>query len=79
MSKETNKMTETTIRTYTVHGMTCDHCALSVKDEVSEVAGVEEVAVDLADGRVEVAGANISDDQVRAAVEEAGYELAESR
>jgi copper chaperone CopZ len=70
-------MTET--RTYTVRGMTCDHCALSVQEEVSEVAGVGSVVVDLADGRVEVAGTNVSDDEVRAAVEEAGYELAGAR
>jgi len=72
-------MTDTTIRTYTVQGMTCDHCALSVKEEVSEVAGVEDVQVDLADGRVDVAGTDVSEDAVRAAVEEAGYRLVESR
>jgi copper chaperone CopZ len=72
-------MTETTTRTYTVQGMTCDHCARSVHEEVSEVAGVETVSVELAGGRVEVAGIDIDDEAVRAAVEEAGYELAGAR
>jgi len=72
-------MTETETRTYAVQGMTCDHCAASVNEEVSEVAGVESVAVDLASGRLEVVGASVGDDEVRAAVEEAGYELAAGR
>ena len=69
----------TTSQTYTVHGMTCDHCAASVNEEVSELAGVDRVEVDLASGRLEVTGSAISDEEVRAAVEEAGYELASDR
>ncbi|MFC5748863.1 heavy-metal-associated domain-containing protein [Actinomadura rugatobispora] len=62
--------------TYTVTGMTCGHCVNSVKEEVGQVAGVSEVAVDLATGRVTVTSAAPLDvAQVRAAVEEAGYEL----
>lgn len=60
------------IRTYTVTGMTCDHCALSVSEEVGALAGVERVEVELASGRLVVDGA-VSDDAVRAAVAEAGY------
>jgi len=63
-------------RTYTVTGMTCDHCVLSVTEEVSEVAGVSQVEVDLASGRLTVAGEGFSDDDVAAAVDEAGYEVA---
>jgi copper chaperone CopZ len=63
-------------RTYTVTGMTCHHCTLSVTEEVSEVAGVERVDVDLASGRLTVAGDGFSDDDVAAAVDEAGYEVA---
>ena len=62
-------------RTYTVSGMTCAHCVRSVEEEVGQVAGVESVAVDLESGRVEVAGAQVADDDVRAAVAEAGYEV----
>lgn len=62
-------------RTYTVSGMTCGHCVLSVKEEISELAGVESVDVDLASGRVEVSGSDLADDQIRSAVSEAGYEV----
>jgi copper chaperone CopZ len=67
-------MTETT---YTVTGMTCDHCARAVTTEVSDVPGVSEVDVDLASGRVlVVSDGPIDDAAVRGAVEEAGYEVA---
>lgn len=62
-------------RTYSVSGMTCEHCVRSVQEEVSEVAGVRSVDVDLAGGRVTVAGSGFADDAVRAAVAEAGYEV----
>jgi copper chaperone len=66
-------------RTYTVTGMTCDHCAHAVTSEVSSVPGVAKVDVDLATGRVVVVSAQAVDDgAVRAAVEEAGYEVAVS-
>lgn len=72
-------MTETTTRNYLVKGMTCDHCRASVSEEVSEVAGVERVEVDLDSGRLEVRGQNFSDDQIKTAVEEAGYQVAAGR
>lgn len=62
-----------TTSTYTVSGMTCAHCVASVTEEVSEVPGVEQVDVALETGRVTVTGEGVSDDAVRAAVEEAGY------
>ena len=43
-------------RAFTVEGMTCAHCVLSVREEVSEVAGVSAVDVDLASGRMTVSG-----------------------
>ena len=58
-----------------VKGMTCDHCVASVTEEVSEVAGVREVDVDLASGRLVVTGTDVADEAVKAAVEEAGYEV----
>ena len=64
-----------TVRDYTVKGMTCEHCVLSVSEEVSDVAGVEQVDVDLASGRLAVRGADFRDEQIRAAVAEAGYEV----
>jgi copper chaperone len=59
---------------YVVYGMTCDHCVLSVTEEVSEVAGVERVQVDLASGRLTVAGASFGEDEIKSAVAEAGYD-----
>ena len=40
--------------------MTCAHCVMSVREEASEVPGVRAVDVDLASGRMTVAGRNIS-------------------
>lgn len=62
--------------TYSVSGMTCEHCVRSVTEEVSEVPGVASVEVDLDTGRLVVHGEGVSDDAVRAAVDEAGYALA---
>ena len=62
--------------TYTVNGMTCDHCVLSVREEVEEVGGVTAVDVDLPTGRMVVSGGGVDDAAVRSAVEEAGYEVA---
>ena len=63
--------------TYTVTGMTCEHCVASVTEEVSEIAGVENVDIDLATGSVTITSSTpLEDDAVRAAVEEAGYVLA---
>jgi copper chaperone CopZ len=55
--------------------MTCGHCVLSVRDEVSEVHGVDTVDVDLASGRLVVTGTALDDTAVRAAVNDAGYEV----
>ena len=63
-------MTETT---YTVTGMTCGHCAAAVSDEVSAVPGVTAVEVSVEAGTVVVRGVEVSDERVRAAVDEAGY------
>ncbi len=65
-----------TERTYIVEGMSCDHCKLSVTEEVEEVRGVEAVEVDLPTQRLTVRGEDLEDDAVRAAVEEAGYRVA---
>jgi copper chaperone len=64
-------------KSYTVSGMTCDHCVRAVKGEVSQIAGVEAVGVDLPTGRLTVRGAGFADAQIRAAVDEAGYALAD--
>ena len=63
--------------TYTVVGMTCGHCVSSVTEEVAQVPGVTAVDVDLASGGLTVTSeAPVEETAVRAAVEEAGYEVA---
>ena len=62
--------------TYQVQGMTCGHCVNSVSTEVSALPGVTDIQVDLASGRVTVTSESPLDtDTVRAAVDEAGYDL----
>ena len=69
----------TTTQTYDVTGMTCGHCVASVKEELGELAGVNSVEVELNNGGVSVVTVASDDpletDQVRAAIDEAGYEL----
>ena len=63
--------------TYNVTGMTCDHCSRAINDEVSAVAGVTAVHVDLTTGKVTVSSDQPVDTaKIREAVEEAGYSLA---
>ena len=60
---------------YTVTGMTCEHCARSVTEEISAISGVSDVSVELSTGDVTVtSSAPIAESDIRAAVEEAGYE-----
>jgi len=64
-------------QTYTVTGMTCGHCVASVTEEVQEIPGVQDVSVILETGAVTVTSEQVLDDAaVKAAVEEAGYQLA---
>ena len=62
-------------QTYTVEGMTCGHCAQAVTREVSAVDGVTDVAVDVSQGTVTIAGA-ASDEAIAAAVAAAGHAFA---
>ncbi|MDH6463594.1 copper ion binding protein [Micromonospora sp. A200] len=65
--------------TYQVQGMTCGHCVSSVSTEVSAIQGVSDVQVDLVSGRVTVTSESPLDtESVRAAVDEAGYDLVEA-
>jgi copper ion binding protein len=61
---------------YQVQGMTCGHCVNSVSTEVGALPGVTDVQVDLATGQVTVTSESpLETDAVRAAVDEAGYDL----
>jgi len=62
-------------KVYEVTGMTCGHCVSSVTSEISKVVGVDSVEVDLGSSRVTVAGDGFNDEQIRAAVDEAGYAI----
>ncbi|MFF5175939.1 heavy-metal-associated domain-containing protein [Micromonospora sp. NPDC000089] len=61
---------------YQVRGMTCGHCVDAVRAEIGAIPGVTDVRVELATGRVDVTSERPLDDEaVRAAVDEAGYDL----
>lgn len=67
-------MNETKV--YTVPGMHCGHCETAVTKELSGVAGVAGVTVDLGRGLVTVTGDGLDDTALLAAIDEAGFEVA---
>ncbi|MEU6814608.1 heavy-metal-associated domain-containing protein [Streptomyces sp. NPDC046860] len=60
---------------FLVTGMSCGHCAASIKEALRGVPGVGEVDVDVAAGTVAVEGTGLDDAVLRAAIVEAGYEV----
>jgi copper chaperone len=62
--------------TYSVPAIHCAHCAMSIREELSEVEGVEDIAVDLETKIVTVSGRELEDAALRTAIAEAGYEAA---
>jgi copper chaperone len=62
--------------TYVVPEMSCSHCEATVAEAVSAVPGVESVAVELVSKRVEVRGEKLDDAAIRAAIDDAGYDVA---
>jgi copper chaperone len=63
------------VRHYRVPEMSCQHCKSAIEGSLAGVAGVDTVEVDLSTLEVTVTGV-ASDDEIRAAIEEAGYEVA---
>jgi copper chaperone len=61
---------------YTVPAIHCEHCAMSIREEVSEVEGVDTVDVDLESKVVSISGRELDHAALRAAIAEAGYEAA---
>jgi copper chaperone len=61
---------------YTVPGMHCAHCEAAVKRELEAAEGVQSVHVDLERKLVTVTGSKLDDTALRAAIDEAGYEVA---
>lgn len=65
------------IHSFQVDGMTCAHCAAAVTREVTGIDGVDDVAVDVAAGRVAVTvSKDVSEQAISDAITEAGYILA---
>ena len=62
--------------TYSVPKVHCNHCAMTIREEVGEVAGVEEVDVDVASKVVSVRGEDVADEAVRKVLAEVGYPAA---
>ncbi len=62
--------------TYSVADVSCGHCRAVITSEVEKVPGVASVAVDLDAKVVTVAGDGLDDTAVRAAIEEAGFDIA---
>ena len=69
-------MSSTQNHQLTVKGMSCQHCVNAITSEVGAVDGVAGVEVDLAAGTVRVTGARLDEAALRAAIDEAGYEVA---
>lgn len=69
-------MSSSTQLSYTVRGMSCSCCEGAIREQVEQLAGVASLDVDAATGSLRVRGTDVDDAAVRAAVREAGYELA---
>ena len=63
-----------TTRTYSVPGISCGHCKSAIEAELSPLDGVESAVVDI-DARTVTVTGDIDEAAVRAAVDEAGYEV----
>ncbi|MBN7793759.1 heavy-metal-associated domain-containing protein [Microbacterium esteraromaticum] len=59
---------------FQITGMTCGHCEMSVREEVTQIAGIDSVDVSHTTGRLVVtSAAPVDEAAVIAAVDEAGY------
>jgi copper chaperone len=63
------------VKVLKVEGMSCNHCVMAVKNALGELDGVQNVDVELASGNVTVTGEALNDDAMKAAVDDAGYEV----
>lgn len=62
-----------------VEGMSCNHCVMAVTNALKEIEGVSNVDINLENKEVEVSGDNLSEEILKEAVEEAGYDVLEIR
>jgi copper chaperone len=61
--------------TYSVPGISCEHCRRAISGEVGQLEGVDAVSVDLERKLVTVSGSGLDDAALRAAIDEAGYDV----
>ena len=62
-------------KTFEIEGMSCGHCVMAVKKELSKLSGVKVESVEVGKARVEIDEATVTRDQLAKAVEEAGYRI----
>jgi len=73
--QEKQRSEGTMTKTLTIEGMSCMHCVNRVKDALEAVAGVSRVDVSLEEKKATVEGERLKEDALKAAVEDAGYEV----
>jgi copper chaperone CopZ len=62
-----------TIKTFLIEGMICKNCKSYMENTIKNIAGVEDVIADLANGQVRVSGHEIDNNEIKHSVEESGY------
>jgi uncharacterized protein len=77
VQSENKAFSATEIKTFHVGGMTCNHCKANVENSIKTVSGVEEVSVDLASGKVSIAGKAVDLAVVKSGIESIGYTFSE--
>lgn len=60
-----------------IDGMTCSHCEASVTKALKEVSGVENVDVYLSTKEVKVTHNDVSNEKLKEAVEDIGFDVSE--
>ena len=58
-----------------INGMSCNHCVMAVKKALLSIEGIEEVEVNLAEGKATINADEVSDKVMKEAIEDAGYEV----
>jgi len=62
-------------KTIKIEGMSCNHCVMAVKNALSEIVGVSSINVELENKKAIVEGKNLSDENLKEAIEDAGYDV----
>jgi len=63
------------IQTFLVGGMTCNHCKMTVENNLRKMSGVSDVRIDLASGKVTVEGDNINSSDAEKTITDLGYKF----